>query len=186
MGVGALASPAFADSTILFHIRWLVIEQDAGDASVPTPIHASPAPTDICRPNGGKGGVGTREERRWGGDPCGRPRPGGLIRPGGTQDTHKGPPIHPSPPVSLRFGASRASSLARHSPFRVAKFIRTLGRKRPMIPISGCQTSSDTQHLYRIQYNRKISETGVHIHGCHINTNRRTGRPDMVALEKAG
>src|SRR5579872_6577081 len=127
MGVGALASPAFADSTILFHIRWLVIEQDAGDASVPTPIHASPAPTDICRPNGGKGGVGTREERRWGGDPCGRPRPGGSIRPGGTQDTHKGPPLHPSPPVSLRFGASRASSLARPSPFRVAHISRDKG-----------------------------------------------------------
>src|SRR5579872_4713439 len=78
-------------------------------------------PDECCHPNRGKGSVGTREERRWGGDPCGRP--GGSIRPGGPQDTHKGPPLHPSPPVSLRSGASRASSLARHSPFRVAHII---------------------------------------------------------------
>src|SRR5579872_3570030 len=92
-------------------------------------VLAPPSPDDMCRPNGGKGGVGTREERRWGGDPCGRPRD--LIRPGGTQDTHKGPPIHPSPPVSLRFGASRASSLARPSPFRLAHIIRMLGTQAP-------------------------------------------------------
>ena len=45
----------------------------------------------ICRLNEGMVGVGTREEGMRGGDPCGRPRPRGSIRPGGTQDTHKGP-----------------------------------------------------------------------------------------------
>jgi hypothetical protein len=65
----------------------------------------------------------------------------GTRRSEGEKDTHKGPPIHPTPPVSLRSGASRATSsfFPSISPFGRQN---SSGRGR-VITLFGYQKSSD-------------------------------------------
>src|SRR5579872_3613069 len=83
-------------------IRWIALA--GGQAQGPRIRPTLPlVPTDICRPNGGKGGVGTREERRWGGDPCGRPLAGAAVRRSSPPPRRAAlkapspPPLHPRP-----------------------------------------------------------------------------------------